>query len=198
MNNDGKENRWWKLAFGIIGSLLVVGLVLLVSGPPRGEAVTLLPPPTPPPILVHVTGAVAQPGVYTLQADSRVQDAVQAAGGLLPQADLQGVNLAAFVHDGDQLFIPTIPPTSLPSSPETPEPGTPWPDTRSPTISKLININTATLAELESLPEIGPVTAQKIIEYRQKNGPFKKIEDIMKVPGIGEKTFEAIKLLITV
>jgi competence protein ComEA len=193
MNNDGKDNRWWKLVLGLIGGLLIAGLILLVSGSPHGTAVTLLPPPTPGPILVHVAGAVAGPGVYTLPAGSRVQDAVQAAGGLLPQADPNNINMAAFVQDGDQVIIPTLPPTPLPESQATP--GT---DTRAPGMIVLININTATQTELESLPEIGPAIAQKIIEYRQKNGPFKKIEDIMKVPGIGEKIFEAIKQLITV
>lgn len=193
MKNDGKENRWWQLAFGLIGGLLVAGLVLLVSGSPRGEAVTLLPPPTPPPIVVHVTGAVAQPGVYSLQAGSRVMDAVQMAGGLLSQANPDGVNLAALLQDGDQVFIPTIAPTQLPGSQATP--GT---DARASDVKILININTATQAELESLPEIGPSIAKEIIAYRQKNGPFQKIEDIMKVRGIGEKIFEAIKLLITI
>lgn len=186
-------NSWWKLALGLIGSLLIAGLVLLVSGSPRGEAITLLPPPTPLPILVHISGAVAQPGVYSLSAGSRMQDAVQAAGGLLPQADPDGVNLAAFLQDGAQVVIPTIAPTPLPNSQATPGSGS-----RSPDVQVLININTATQAELESLPEIGPSIAKEIIAYRQKNGLFKKIEDIMKVKGIGEKIFEAIKLLITV
>ena len=184
---------WWKIAFGVVVGLLAAGLILLVSQSPQGEAITLLPPPTPAPIVVHVAGAVMQPGVYTLPAGSRVQDAIQAAGGFLPEANQQALNLAAFLEDGSRVSIPTIAPTPLPANQVTPGAKTPTPDITYP-----INLNTATQAELESLPEIGPITAQKIIEYREKNGPFQKIEDILNVPGIGQKTFEEIKALITV
>lgn len=185
--------EWWKIPFGVICGLLAAGLILLISEAPRGETIILLPAPTPHPILIHVAGAIAQPGVYTLEAGSRVQDAVQAAGGLLPGADLRGVNLAAVMQDGERVTIPTTPPTPLPGSLEDLSE-----DSRSTTILYPINLNTATQAELESLPGIGPITAQKIIQYREQNGPFIKIEDLLKVPGIGPKTFEEIKSLITV
>ena len=198
------ENRWAslrRLVFGILGGLLGAGLLFLVSRPPRGEAISLLPPPTPLPVMVHVAGAVQQEGVYALSPDSRVQDAIQAAGGLMQDADLRGLNLAAFLEDGQRVFIPAIAtamPTAAPGSAlgsggqPTVLPG------RVDTVQLLININTATQTELESLPEIGPVTAQAIITYRTEHGPFRTIEAIDDVPGIGPATFEAIKDLITV
>lgn len=187
---------WWKLAFGVLSGLLAAGVILLITAPPRGTPIALQPPPEPPPLVVHVSGGVEQPGVYTLPAGSRLQQAVEAAGGLLPQADTQNINLAAPLQDGEKVTIPTLAPTAPPVSRGPGETGIPLP-LPAPT-SSLININTATQAELESLPGIGPVTAQKIIQYRQEHGPFQSIEEIMNVPGIGEKTFDAIKDLITV
>jgi competence protein ComEA len=184
---------WWKPAFGAILVFLAAGLIVLISSPPRGQPVALLPPPTPAPLFVHVAGAVLQPGVYSLPYGSRVQDAIQAAGGTLPEADLHTLNLAAYLQDGSRVLVPTFPPPTPTPNPDLPNVKTPTPVVRYP-----ININTATLFELESLPEIGPVTAQKIIEFRQEHGAFQHIEDIMKVPGIGQKTFEAIKDKITV
>ena len=190
------KNLWW-VAFGLVIGLLATGLILLVSGPPRGESIKLLPPPTPPPLVVHVVGAVTQPGVYSLPPGSHVQDGVEAAGGLLPEANPQAVNLAALAQDGERIFIPTrvpLAPTSLPG-------GTPVATNEknpSPIPGGLININTATLEELDSLPGIGPVTAQKIIDYRQNNGLFTRIEDLMDVPDIGPATFAKIKDLVTV
>jgi competence protein ComEA len=185
--------NWWVPAIWVVFGLLIAAVILLVSSQPRGQAITLLPPPTPAPLVVHVTGAVAQPGVYQLTASSRVQDAIQAAGGLLPEADAQALNLAAFLQDGEQISIPAVQPT-LPAS-EPPSRAAPLPTAQA---GKLININTATQTELESLPGIGPALAQQIIAYRKVHGPFATIEDIIDVPGIGPKTFEKIKDLITV
>jgi len=190
------KNLWW-VAFGLVIGLLATGLILLVSGPPRGESIKLLPPPTPPPLVVHVVGAVTQPGVYSLPPGSHVQDGVEAAGGLLPEANPQAVNLAALAQDGERIFIPTrvpLAPTSLPGGTPAATNATP----PSPIPGGLININTATLEELDSLPGIGPVTAQKIIDYRQNNGLFTRIEDLMDVQDIGPATLAKIKDLITV
>jgi competence protein ComEA len=189
------QKSWWVLAFGIVGGLLGAGLLFLVTRPPRGDAIVLLPPPTPLPMVVHVTGAVLDPGVYSLPSGSRVKDAVEAAGGLSPDAAGNGVNLAAFLEDGERIYIPAVTSTLSAGS-------TDLSIDRAGEIagipSTLININTAPLLELESLPEIGPVLAQEIITYRQTNGLFQRIEDIQNVPGIGTITFEKIKDLITV
>ena len=192
-----------KIAFGLICGLLAAGLITLAARQPSGAPVALLPPPSPAPLLVHVNGAVAQPGVYTLPVGSRVQDAIEAAGGFLAEADPGSLNLAAVLEDGSQitaLFLqPTQPPPAEPTAITRGE-GIALPTlTRSPTPKgQKININSATQEELESLPMIGPVLAKQIIDYRTANGPFKKIEDIVDVPGIGPKTFEVIRELITV
>jgi competence protein ComEA len=191
---------WWKIPFGVVCGLLGVGVILLVSSQPRGQPITLVPPPTPIPIVVHITGAVIHPGVYTLPPGSRVQDAIQAAGGASQDADLEAVNLAGFLEDGSRLSIPRIqpiPPTEeVPPTPGSSRGGNEAP--LFPSSDNPININTANQAELESLPGIGPVYAQRIIAYREANGPFTTIEDIIKVSGIGQSTFELIMELITV
>ncbi len=181
----------WVAAFSAAAALLAAGLVNWLSRPPQGEPVTLLPPPTPGPILVYVAGAVNRPGVYALLLGERIQDAVQAAGGLTSQANSQQVNLAALVSDGQKVVVPFLPTAQPPGASK---PG----KTPTPTIVYPLDINTATLEELDSLPGIGPVTAQKILTYRQENGLFQKALDIMKVPGIGQATFDEIKSMITV
>lgn len=187
-------NDWWKVAFGVICGLLATGIILLVSNRPRGQAIKLTPAPTPAPIVVHIVGAVSNPGVYNLPAGARVQDAIQAAGGFLPEANPQALNLAAPLEDGGRVPVPTLPPANPTSGGLTrSNPVVTTPDTNNP-----ININTASQAELESLPGIGPITAQKIIAHREANGPFTAIEDIQDVSGIGPKKFEAIQDLITV
>ena len=150
-------------------------------------------PPTPAPVRVYVSGAVATPGVYTLPPKSLVDDALKAAGGATTEADLERINLAQEVRDQQQIHVPR----KGESGPSQPAPATPG-GPSAPSGGKKININTATLAELDTLPKIGPVTAQNIIDYRTKNGPFKKIEDLKNVSGIGDATFEALKDLITV
>lgn len=182
----------WLLAFGLLVGLLAAGLLILVSGQPRGKSVTLSPPPTPAPLQVHITGAVARPGVYALPPGSRIQQAIDAAGGLIAQADPSMLNLVAFVEDGQRLHVPTQgePGESPARAPSTGE--------KSGEITGKININTATLEQLDKLPGIGEITAQKIIEYRSMHGPFPNIEAIMDVDGIGEGTFEEIKNYISI
>jgi competence protein ComEA len=174
---------------GILIGILAAGILFLVTTQPQGEAITLLPPPTPAPIAIHISGGVVSPGVYTLPHGSRVQDAVDAAGGVASNAEASRINLAAPLEDGQQIIVPTIAPTRDPFliGGSTPQP-----------IAALININTADLEQLDALPGIGPVTAQNIIDYRNTNGPFLAIEDIMQVPRIGQSLFDKIKDLITV
>jgi competence protein ComEA len=193
----------WALAFGVLFGLLAAGLLFLIASPPRGEAIRLAPPPTPPPLIVHVSGAVARPGVCKLAPGSRLQDAVQAAGGLTGEADDQALNLAAPVQDGDLIRVPIkqqalegAEQPLLSSQPEAPGRA---PDLGTPVeAGGPVDINTADQEQLEELPGIGPVTAQKIVDHRQENGPFASIEAIQDVSGIGPATFEKIKALITV
>ena len=179
---------------GILFGLFVALLIWVVSRNPRGQAVTLRPVPTEKPIIVHVTGAVPRPGVYALGQGSRVQDAISAAGGFLADAEKSGINLARALEDGEQLEIPYAEGASPVIGTEIP----PLVLTEPSSNSELININTASQAELETLPGIGQTTAQRIIEYREQNGPFVNTEDIINVAGIGSGTYERIKDLITV
>ncbi len=183
---------------GVMAGFVLAGTLIYVSRAPAGEAIILQPAPTEAPIAVHVIGAVPRPGLYEFSEGARVQDAIDAAGGLLASANANGLNLAALLEDGQQLDVPY-------GDGQAPESGTdPFdlPGTSEPTDdssdSELININTASLEELDSLPGIGPTTAQKIIDYREENGPFSVIEDIENVSGIGPATFENIKDLIMV
>jgi competence protein ComEA len=123
-------------------------------------------------ITVHVAGLVSRPGLVELPEGSRVADAVAAAGGLLPGARAEAINLAAALSDGQQIVVPS----ADDEGPATPA-GTP---------DGKIHLNQATASELDSLPGVGPVIAERIVSYREKNGPFESIEDLLDVPGIGE------------
>lgn len=184
----------WAAAFLLLGGLLGAGLIYLASRPPQGEPIRLLPPPTPAPLVVHVTGRVARPGVYRLPPDSRVADALQAAGGSLADGNPQALNLAAPLADGSRVYVPPLQNgTSLPEKTGEAD--------RMPAVADIdgrVNINTATQAELESLPGIGPTLASRIIAYRQEHGAFTRLEDLQKVSGIGEGLFNKIKDLITI
>lgn len=189
----------WAIVFGVLCGLFGAGIILVVSSTPRGQPVKLLPPPTAPPIVVHVSGAVSQPGVYTLPRDCRVQAALEAAGGILPQANVNAINMAAFIEDGTQIWIPFQASSQSQFTSQTNTSTAAENKSIEPlhqTQPELININTATQVELESLPGIGPVTAQRIIAYREENGPFDRIEDLEKVPGIGPAKFEQVRALI--
>lgn len=145
-------------------------------------------------IVVHVAGAVRNPSVVKMHRGDRVHDAIQLAGGTLPDADLTHVNLAAKVQDGTQLFVPHQRET------REPEVGSPYQggDENSPygtssSSTKLVNLNSASLAELDTLPGIGPTTAQKIIDYRTTHGPFLRVEELVTLPGVGVATVERIR-----
>ena len=139
------------------------------------------------PVLVDVAGWVRSPGVYTFEAGSRVIDAIEAAGGARSGAELSALNLAAPLVDGTQVLVP--------KAGEAPAPGV-APPGGAPV--GLVNVNTATAAELETLPGIGEVIAQAIIDHRTENGPFASVEELLDVSGIGDATLENIRELVTV
>lgn len=152
-------------------------------------------------IFVYVCGAVEKPGVYELFEGGRMVDAVEAAGGFLETADKTYVNLAALVDDGIKVYIPTLQETmeSATLQVDTFDNGNSSLGSSTDGIgSGLININRATKEELTTLPGIGNATAEKIVSYRETNGAFKSIEDIMNVSGIKDKLFSKIKDHITV
>ena len=188
------------ILLGIMAGFALAGLLFFVARAPAGEAIVLQPAPTQAPIAVHIIGAVPRPGLYQFIEGARVQDAIDAAGGLLASADVASINLAALLEDGQQLNIPykagEEPAESFSTQDELVLPTEE--STSEVENTELININTATLEELDSLPGIGPSIAQRIIDYRDENGPFNTIEDIQNVSGIGPATFDDIKDLITV
>jgi competence protein ComEA len=181
------------ILIGLLCGFILAGVLFWVTHPQAGTTVTLEPSPTKTAIEVQVLGGVVRPGVYSFPEGSRVQDAITAAGGLLAGTDPNSINLVEKLADGQQLVIAGGTGGSAPSAAFSviPTSGSPSSDTT------LININTATLDDLVTLPGIGPTTAQKIIDYRTAHGPFPNIEDIMNVAGIGPATFDRIQGLIT-
>ncbi len=173
-------------------ALLAVGLALAVAGgatwlvtkpsPRRVEIVV----PTPAPVVVQVSGAVAQPGVFELPAGSRVQDALDAAGGPAQGADVAALNLAVRLRDGERVIVAGQ--AGVPASDPVGIAGAP-----ADTAGGLTDLNTASAAELDGLPEIGPTLAQAIMAYRLKNGPFQSLTELLAVDGIGPKTVDAIR-----
>ena len=182
--------------------LIVLGCVFFVARRPQPAPLEILPPPptatscptaTPQPLQVYVSGAVLAPDVYELPADSRVEDAIEAAGGATDQADLEVVNLAQPLGDGAQVHVPRLE-DHLPTPPpvSTAVPRAPLSSLTAATAP--VDINTATAEELQALPGIGPALCQRIIEGR----PYSSIEEITRVDGIGEATFEKLRECITV
>jgi competence protein ComEA len=167
------------LVYGVLIGLLAAGVIWLAASRPRGNPVTLLPTPMQSMLTIYVSGAVATPGVYMLPDGSRVDAAVQAAGGFIAGGESEGINLAALLEDGQQIDVPGIVNTSHVNAGR-------------------VNINTATVSELDTLPGIGLTTAQMIVDYRLQNGPFEIIQDIQNVPSIGPATYDRIKDYITI
>jgi competence protein ComEA len=136
-------------------------------------------------VVVHVAGAVHDAGVYRLRAGARVSDAVERAGGATRRADLSQVNLAAKVEDGRQVLVPRrVAATAAPAPAGTVAPGQP---------AVPVNLNTATLEQLDQLSGVGPATAQKIIDYREEHGGFGSVEELGQVPGIGDVRLASLR-----
>jgi len=184
------------LAVGCLAVLLFIGSKLLARPP----ATAALAPPAAPPtetaastaVVVDVVGAVRRPGLYRLEQGARIADAVSRAGGATPKADLALVNLAAPLADGEQVVVPKrgtaafgAPTAAAGSS------GAGGVPSGGP-----VHLSTATLEQLDSLPGIGPVTAQKILDYRQKHGAFTSVDALDAVPGIGPARLDQLKDLV--
>lgn len=153
--------------------------------PTPSPSATPGPPPTPDTLHVYVTGAVNNPlQVHELPVGSSIQDAINAAGGFAPDADIATLNLARDLQDNEHIHVPRIgEPGAVPGEP-------------SPATGKL-NVNTATAEELDTLPGVGPSTAGAIIAYREQHGPFQSVDDLLNVRGIGPAKLDAIRDLIT-
>ncbi|GAA1863617.1 ComEA family DNA-binding protein [Asanoa iriomotensis] len=192
---------------GIKALAAVAAVVVLVAAffayraRPKVEPVAAVSPPPaadvpaqattgPAEIMVSVAGKVRKPGLVRLPAGARVADAVDAAGGTLPGTDLTTINLARHLADGEMVLVGVTPP-----------PGAPAPDAAGADPAAgggKVNLNTATLAELDSLPGVGPVLAQRILDHRTAKGGFKSVGDLRNVDGIGASRFEELKDLVTV
>jgi competence protein ComEA len=212
--DPGRPGAWALWAVAVLAAAVVVGWSWLAR-PEVDQVSTAVPAavpttaaqPAPPPggtptgtdaavptdpaatVVVSVVGQVAAPGLVTLPAGSRVADALAAVGGLLPEADPASVNAAAVLGDGQQIAVgvPGAPPAAAGS-------GVP----AGAGSGGLLDLNTASVAELDGLPGIGPVLAQRIVDHRTRNGPFRSIEQLDDVPGIGPAIFTALAELVAV
>ena len=157
--------------------------------------------PTAQELVVYVCGAVRRPGVYHLAGGARVADLLAAAGGAAAKAELQAVNLAAKLIDGQQVVVPERGAGGVAGSAAAAGAGATTSGTAtagSGTATAPVNLNTATSEELDALPGVGPATAQKIIDYRTANGGFKSVDDLKNVAGIGDARFATLQPLVTV
>jgi competence protein ComEA len=203
----GRRAAWSLWVVGLLAAVVVVGSTW--SGRPQVEPAPVEPAPAASPaaespaatssvgvaadsavtVVVSVVGSVARPGLVTLPQGARVADAVTAAGGLLPDADPASVNLAAVVSDGQQVAV---------GVPGAAAAGGTVGGTDAPSGAGPVDLNAATAPDLDALPGIGPVLAQRIVEHRERNGPFRSVEQLDDVPGIGPATYAELAELVTV
>ena len=192
---------WQQITIGILIGLLASGLILLVSSPKQGNPIVLSPAPTstqtpiprptasPSPIFVQIGGEISNPGVYAIDKQARLADLIELAGGLTHLADIDRVNNAAVLRDGDYFYIPAqnemIPDTArnAPHNLANPVDNIDYP----------LDLNKATQEELESLPGIGPTKAAEILAYRDQKGFYASLDELMNVPGIGEATLDSLR-----
>lgn len=180
-------------------ALVLLTGVLVWRGRSTGEAAapTTSAPTTPaaagiPPepidtVVVHVVGAVRRSGVYELEPTARVRDAIAAAGGATPRADLAAVNLAAHVVDGEQVGVPRRGSRAAAVATSATAGGAP---------AAIVHLNSADLAALDALPGVGPAMAQRIVTWREENGGFRSVDDLLAVPGIGPARLETLRTLV--
>jgi competence protein ComEA len=175
----------------LIALLVLAGRYLIRAGapePPRAAPIVSEQPRAAesPKLVVHVVGAVRRPGLYRLREGSRIADALARAGGSTRKADLTVVNLAAPLSDGVQVVVPRRVPAAAAAAPASAGSSAARP-------SGPVHLNTATLEQLDALPGVGPVTAQKILDYRQENGGFASVDELDAVPGIGPARMEQLR-----
>lgn len=190
---------WWTAGPGNLGVAPEVPVGAALSEPTLVAGVASAPPE---PVVVHVSGAVDSPGVRTLAGGARVDDAVRAAGGATGSARTELLNLARVLRDGEQIHVPDASEAAIAA----PGPGASGPGAGGLGASGsaasgpagLLDINRATPAELEDLPGVGPVLAERIVTQRASAGGFRAVEDLQAVPGIGDKTYAGLKDLVTV
>ena len=172
------------LAVFLVGNRIVhrTAPAQVVQPPPRTAATQAVSQPR---LFVDVVGAVRRPGLYRLPASSRIADAVERAGGTTAKADLDQVNLAAPLADGEQVVVPRR--ISSPGRAAVgAEPGSSGP----------VQLSTATLEQLDALPGVGPVTAQKILDYRAQHGAFRSVDELDAIPGIGPARLDQLRGLV--
>lgn len=174
----------------VLAGRLVLGAGAASTGSGGGGAAEVVAQPlraeAAPPVVVHVVGAVRVPGLYRLGRGKRVADAVERAGGATGKADLALINLAAPVADGQQIVVPARAPPG----------GAAVGDGGDDAAAGPVHLNTATLEQLDELPGVGPVTAQKILDYRQKHGAFSSVRELDAIPGIGPARLAQLSELV--
>jgi competence protein ComEA len=200
----------WKLAAGGAALVAVFVAAMSLARPPSGRAGDVVLPRATPSVsvavpttgggevVVHVAGAVAKPGVYRLRAGARVSDAIDAAGGPAPDADLDRVNLAAPLADGTQVYVVRRGETGSGGAPGGGGGVAGGGVASGGAADSIVNINTATVDELDSLPGVGPATAQAIVDYRTEHGRFRSVEGLLEVRGIGESKLAALRKRVRV
>ena len=186
-----RRSRW--LAAGLAGALVgvIVLLVVLLARSPRDTVIlNVEPDPDPNQLRVWVGGEVARPGIYTLSRGARVADALAAAGGVLERGDASSLGMAEPVADSEQIIVPPQQAAAPASTAAETAPSL-------PAGNGAININTASAAQLEELPGIGPALAERVIAYREQHGPFQTVEELAEVSGISDRMVDELRALIT-
>lgn len=197
---EERSSRYRGILTLILLALVAAGAAAWIIRRPEPRPLEIVSPPQPSEptkgvVKVYVSGEVLNPGVYTLREGDRVEDALRAAGGATETADTTKVNLALRIKDQQQINVPKAVPTQGPGAASIPAANQPASAT-SPGQGK-VNLNTASVAELDALPGVGPVTVQKIIDYREHVGPFQSIEELRDAKIMDRARFENIKDLVT-
>ena len=213
-----RDGPWLRPAVGAAGAVLAAGVVVVVglvllrsSSPPPALTLPRAEPGTAPvggpvegastppvTVTVHVAGQVAHPGVYAVPSGGRVADAVMAAGGTSGEADVEQLNLAARVSDGERVYVPKKGEAPPPVAGTAPSPASGSASGKGATAGGPVDLNTATAEQLEELPGVGPATSRAILAYRSSHGRFRSVTELLEVPGIGPAKLEALRPLVRV